>query len=117
MGIFFTDIAVGRDREGPFEPVTAMVDTGASYSMLPAKLLHKLEVEPTVEREFTLANGRKQTLSIGDVRVRIGHEENYSPVIFGPDDRFLLGSVTLGIFGLIADTTHHKLIPAPELPL
>ena len=117
VGIFFTDIAVGRDREGPFEPVSVMVDTGASYLMLPAKLLHKLEVAPTTESEFTLADGRKQTLPIGDVRVRIGLRETYSPVIFGPDDRFLLGAVTLQIFGLIADTTHHKLIPAPELPL
>ena len=117
MGIFYTDIAVGRDREGPFEPVTAMVDTGASYLMLPAKLLRKLEVEPTVESEFTLADGSKQRLPVGDVRVRIGPRETYSPVIFGPDDRFLLGAITLQIFGLIADTTHHKLIPAPELPL
>ena len=117
MGIFFTDIAVGRDREGPFEPVTAMVDTGSSYLMLPAKLLRKLEVEPNREREFTLADGRKQTLPVGNVIVRIGHEEDNSPVIFGPDDRFLLGAITLQIFGLIADTTHHKLIPAPELPL
>ena len=117
MGIFSAEIAVGRDREGPFEPVTALVDTGASYSMLPARLLRKLEVKPNREREFTLADGRKQRLPIGNVRVRIGLEEDYSPVIFGPDERFLLGAVTLQIFGLIADTTHHKLIPAPELTL
>ena len=117
MGIFFTDIAVGRDGDGDFEAVTALVDTGAVYSMLPAKLLRKLEVAPNMEREFTLADGRKQRLPIGNVRVRIGLEENYSPVIFGPDERFLLGAVTLQIFGLIADTTHHKLIPVPELTL
>ena len=117
MGTFLTNIAVGRDREGPFETVEALVDTGAVYSMLPSKLLRKLEVAPNMEREFTLADGRKQRLPIGNVRVRIGLEENYSPVIFGPDERFLLGAVTLQIFGLIADTTHHKLIPAPELTL
>ena len=117
MGTFNADIAVRRDKEGPFETVTALVDTGAVYSMLPAKLLRKLEVAPTREREFTLADGRRQRLSIGDIRVRIGLEENYSPVIFGPDERFLLGAITLQIFGLIADTTHHKLIPAPELTL
>ena len=117
MGTFFTNIAVGRDREGPFETVTALVDTGAVFSMMPSKLLRKLEIVPAREGEFTLADGRKQRLPIGDMRVRIGLEENYSPVIFGPDERFLLGAVTLQIFGLIADTTHHKLIPATELTL
>ena len=28
---------------------------------------------------------------------------------------YLLGAVTLQSLGLIADTTHHRLIPAPEL--
>lgn len=117
LGIFYTDIAVGRDGEGDFEAVTALVDTGAVYSMLPAKLLRKMKIAPTIEREFTLADGRRQKLPVGDVWVRIGSEEHYSPVVFGPDDRFLLGAVTLQIFGLIADTTHHKLIPAPEFTL
>ena len=117
MGTFSADIAVGRDRGGPFETVTALVDTGASYSMLPAKLLRKLEVVPTKEGEFTLADGRRQKLPIGAVRVRIGSDEFESPVIFGPDERFLLGAITIQIFGLIADTTHHKLIPTPELTL
>ncbi len=94
-----------------------MVDTGASFTMLPAGFLSKLGVESDLDVEFTLADGRKQTLPIGDVRVRIGLRETYSPVIFGPDDRFLLGAITLQIFGLIVDTTHHKLIPAPEMPL
>ncbi len=117
MGIFSESIAVARCEEGPFEEVTALVGTRAVYSMLPAKLLRKLEVAPTMEREFTLVDGRKQKLPIGDVWVRIGSEEHPSPVIFGPDERILLGAVTLQIFRLIADTTHHKLIPAPELTL
>ena len=94
-----------------------MVDTGAVYSMLPSNMLHELGVAPTKDGEFTLADGRKQRFPIGDVRFRIGVEEHESPVIFGPEERFLLGAVTLQIFGLIADTTHHKLIPAPELTL
>ena len=45
MGVstFRTNIVVGRDKEVPFEPVTALVDTGAVYSMLPANLLYELE--------------------------------------------------------------------------
>ena len=97
--------------------VTALVDTGAVHSMLPSELLHELGVVPSEDREFTLADGRRQRFPMGDALFRIGLEEHYSPVIFGPDGQFLLGAVTLQVFSLIADTTHHKLIPAPVLTL
>lgn len=117
MGIFKTDILVGGGKNGSFEAVTALVDTGAIYSMFPAQLLRRLGVEPLDEREFTLADGSKRTLELGEVRLRIGSAERPSIAIFGPDDRALLGAVSLEEFGLIADTTHRQLIPAPELPL
>ena len=128
MGTFSTNVTVARDKVGPVKPVTALVDTGATYSMLPSGLLHELGVSPIEENEFTLADGRKQVLPVGEVLFRIGvaepngHRaaevrERTSLVIFGPPERFLLGAVTLQSFGLIADTTHHKLIPAPELTL
>ena len=117
MGTFHTKIAVGSERGGTFEEVTALVDTGASLTMLPASFLRNLGIESHTDAEFTLADGRRERLPIGDVWIRIGPEEWPGPVIFGPDDRFLLGAVTMQIFRLIADTTHHKLIPAPELTL
>ena len=127
MGTFETRVAVGRDKTGPFREVTALVDTGATYSMLPSALLSELGVEPSIEREFTLADGSKRLMGLGEVRFRIDPaevgngnaavDEVTSRVVFGPEDRFLLGAVTLQSFGLIADTTHHKLIPAPELTL
>ena len=127
MGTFETRIAVGRDKSGPFTEVTALVATGATYSMLPSSLLRELGVEPSIEREFTLANGSKQRMGLGEILFRIEPaggengvdevEERTSLVVFGPPERFLLGAVTLQTFGLIADTTHHKLIPAPELTL
>ena len=127
VGTFETKVAVGRDKSGPFTEVTALVDTGATYSMLPSALLRELGVEPGVEREFTMADGRRQRMSLGEVRFRIDPsevgngngavDEVASRVVFGPPERFLIGAVTLQMFGLIADTTHHKLIPAPELTL
>lgn len=127
MGTFETRIAVGRDQAGPFREVTALVDTGATYSILPSSLLREMGVEPSVEREFTLANGIKQRMGLGEVRFRIDPaevgngngvvDEVTSRVVFGPPQRYLIGAVTLQTFGLIADITHHKLIPAPELTL
>ena len=86
--------------------------------MLPSALLRELGVEPSLEREFTLADGRKQRMGLGEIRFRIDPaegdngvddvEERTSLVVFGPSERLLLGAVTLQTFGLIADTTHHK---------
>ncbi len=127
MGAFEAKVAVGRDRTGPFREVTALVDSGVTYSMLPSALLRELGVEPSLEREFTLADGRKQRMGLGEIRFRIDPaegdngvddvEERTSLVVFGPPERLLLGAVTLQTFGLIADTTHHKLVPASELTL
>ena len=127
MGTFEAKVAVGRDRTGPFREVTVLVGTGATYSMLPSALLHELGVEPSIEREFTLADGSKRRMGLAEVCFRIdpedvengygGVDEATSRVVFGPPDRFLLGAGTLQMFGLIADTTHHRLVPAPELTL
>ena len=117
MGVFYENIGVGLKEDGPFKVVTALVDTGAVHSMLPADLLRELGVVPNKDSEFILADGRRQRFSMGDALFRIGLEEHYSPVIFGPNDQFLLGAVTLQVFSLIADTTHHKLIPAPVMTL
>lgn len=117
MGTFQADISVGRDKSGPFKAIKALVDTGATYSMLPTDLLRELNIDPLEESEFTMADGSKKAVPIGEMLFRIGAAERTSPVIFGPPERFLLGAVTLQSLGLIADTSHHKLIPAPELTL
>ena len=57
MGIFKTDIQVGGGKNGSFETVTVLVDTGAIYSMFPERLLRSLGVEPFDEREFTWRTG------------------------------------------------------------
>ena len=54
---------------------------------------------------------------MGEARFYVGDREGTSPVVFGAEDTYLLGATTLQVLGLIADTTNHRLIPAPELTL
>ena len=118
MGLFRTIIEVRNPVGGMFVEIEPIVDTGATYSMLPASLLNeRLGLEPSEQMTFTLADGSRQTYGLGEARFRIEERERTSPVIFGPDDVFLLGAVSLQSFGLIADTTHHRLIPSPEMYL
>ena len=46
MGVFEVTIAVGHPEGGDLAPVSAMVDTGAGHTMLPASFLASLRIQP-----------------------------------------------------------------------
>ena len=117
MGLFRTRIEVGHPIVRNFEEIEAVVDTEAYCSMFPASLFHQMGIASDSEREFTLADGRKQTYPMGEARFRWEGLERTSSVIFGPEGVYILGALTLQSLNLIADTTHHRLIPTPELLL
>ena len=118
MELFRTAIEVGNPTDGVFVEIEPIVDTGATYSMLPSSLLkEQLGLSPLEDMTFTLADGSRQSYGLGEARFKHEGRERTSPVIFGPEDLYLLGAVSLQSLGLIADTTHHQLIPSPELYL
>ena len=115
MGIFRVRIGVGNPAIGEFHWVNALVDTGATHSMMPSAFLEQLlHLSPTEEVVFTLADGREQRYGVGEARFKIQDRERTSPVVFGSEDRYLLGATSLQNFDLIADTTNHRLLPSPE---
>ena len=118
MGTFTQEIEVSGPSGEEYSTIEAKVDTGATYSMLPASFLSRFGVIPEPESmEFTLANGEKQRMQVGNAWFRVNGVVRPSPVVFGPEGRMLFGATTLQAFGLIADTTNHCLVPAPELTL
>ena len=58
MGTFRKEIGVAGLDGGNPAAVTALVDTGATHSMMPASLLRRLGVTPTRQRDFH--DGRRQ---------------------------------------------------------
>ena len=71
MGTFhwpLTVLSADGDRE---ETVQALVDTGATYTSLPASLLGRLSIVPQRRLEFELANGEVIEQEIGFATVRI----------------------------------------------
>lgn len=117
MSPFRIRIEIANLIDRKFQEVEAVVDTGAFCSMFPASLFYQMGITSDTEREFTLADGRKQTYPMGEARFRWEGLERTSSVIFGPEGVYLLGALTLQSLNLIADTTHHRLIPTPELLL
>ena len=113
MSTFPYSIEIG-DFEGlHFEPLEALVDTGATYSTIPSDVLDRLGATPVEERRFILANGQPVNYGVSWVRVRIDGREQPTLVIFAPPgSRPLLGAFTLEGFGLMADPLNHRLVPA-----
>ncbi len=116
MGTFNIMLYAGDPERQRFEPVEALVDTGASYTMLPAPLLRSLGVPVTSRRPFVLASGQQITRDVGQTWVRIDAREVMTIVVFGDDaGPILLGAVTLEELGLGVDPLGRRLIEVPGL--
>ena len=116
MGTFSVNIAVGDPQGQRYTAVEALVDTGSSYSALPASFLQRLGVSPHERRLFELADGRMVERDVGETRVRIDGRTATVPVVFADEGtQALLGAVTLEIFGLGVDPVRRRLVPVPGL--
>ena len=115
MGIFSVTIEVGDPQGRRFEAVDAMADTGAVTTMLPASMLRRLGVVPTMRQDFEYAGGERVTLEMGETRIRVEGRETTSWVIFREEGTEpLLGSYTLTGTLLGVDRGGRRLMPASE---
>ncbi len=89
-----------------------MVDTGSTYTFLPAAMLRDLGIEPTRTSEFELASGETAHYARGEAIVRINGFGQMTPVVFGEDDAEpLIGVVTLEQLELAVDPVGNAVIP------
>lgn len=113
MGVFSATAEIGDPDRQRFESIKLTVDTGSSYTTLPASKLRALGVEPIGKQRFALADGRVVEADIGQTWVRLEGSMRMTVVAFGEEDaESLLGAVTLEEFGLGVDSVAHKLVPA-----
>ncbi|MCS7364924.1 MAG: retroviral-like aspartic protease family protein [archaeon GB-1867-035] len=105
----------------PFNPqnkveVNLIVDTDATYTVIPSKLLRKLNVKPTRKITVRLADNRVSIKPLGEIGIEIqGYKATATPVIFGEENIYLLGSVTMEQLSLTPDPIHKKLKPTEAL--
>ncbi len=94
----------------------ALVDTGATHTLLPANMLAQLGVQPIERVQFHLADERTVEYGIGEVRIRLDGRERTTVVVFGPEGATpLLGAITLELFNLAVDPVGKRLMPVPGL--
>ncbi len=113
MGITHVEVGIahpGRPRRTV--TVTALVDSGASYSVIPAVMLRRLGIRPHSVRTFTLADGTEIRRQVGDALFIVNGQRGSSPVLFGRSgDSVLLGVVSLEALGLWLDPLKRELRP------
>ena len=96
----------------------AWVDTGSSYTWVPADILRELGVSPAGRREFDTAGGQIIQREVAETLIRVEGAVYTTIVVFGdPATPPLIGAVTLETFGLAVDPLHHRLIPVRALAL
>lgn len=118
MGTFRVSIEIGDPAGQRYEFLEALVDTGATYTTVPASLLERLGVIPHVRDTFVLADGRQVDRDIGRTWVRVDGRAELTLVVFsGPGTPALLGAYTLEGLRLAADPVSRRLVPVPGLLL
>ena len=116
LGTFSVPIEIGDDRGERFEQLEALVDTGATTTVIPGGTLRRLGIVPTKQETFEYAGGTRVELGMAEAKARVEGRETTTWVIFGEEDSSaLLGAYTLeGVF-LGLDPYGRKLIPVQGL--
>ena len=116
MGVKFVNVKVSN----PAKPKKAathelLIDSGAVYSLLPAKDLKKLGIKPVRQERCMLGDGKSVTMPVGNALFEFQGKFGAAPVIFGDEGVYLLGVTSLEAMGFMLDPLRRELKPAPML--
>lgn len=111
MGLTFVRATVAGP-EGRKRPLRFLVDSGASYTILPLKVWKALGLQPKRSLTFTLADGTEVRRNVSECLIRYDGLEVHTPVVLGEaGDQPLLGVLTLEILGLVLNPFTRTLQP------
>ena len=116
MGTFSCPIEIISADGTRSKTVDALVDTGCTYTGLPATLLHELGIIPQWTIQSELADGSVVDDPIGEARVRVEGIEAPTLVIFTDENTLAqLGAYTLEGALLLVDPVRQRLVPTHAL--
>jgi predicted aspartyl protease len=114
MGITTLDFDIANlAKPARTRRIRFIVDSGSTYSVVPAPVLRSLGIRPITRQTLELADGRTVTRSKGAALLRFRDYVGVTEVIFGKKgDATLLGVLTLETLGLALDPIKRTLRPA-----
>src|SRR5437667_4264366 len=95
MGHFNVSVQVSHRAGGRFEPLEALVDTGATYTWIPRDVLEGLGIVPEDQWPFVLADGREVLYPVAWINIRMRDRVQPTIVVFGEPGSGLLETVRL----------------------
>ena len=111
MGLTYVDGRV-TGPAGASAEVRFLVDSGATYSLLPHPVWTALGLAAKRTLAFTLADGTQVSRAVSECHLSVPEGDGHTPVILGePGDEALLGAVTLEILGLVLHPFKRTLEP------
>jgi clan AA aspartic protease len=115
MGHSWVEVEISDLENKRSSKVNALVDTGATLTVLPKRFADKLGIKPVFEEKIATAAGEIKVLR-GESRVKIKNRETVTPVwISDIVDKVLIGVVTLESLGLEVDPVSETLKERPLL--
>ena len=78
---------------------------------LPTSLLERLHIEPYERQRVSVADDRDLVWEVGKGRIVYQGREWVCPIVFGPEEQYLLGATTLELFNLAVDPNRKELVP------
>ena len=111
MGITYIE-GVVTGPSGKQATVHFLVDSGATYTLLPHRDWQAIGLSPKRSMTFTLADGTSVERKVSECHIVLPQGESHTPVVLGePGDEPLLGMVTLEILGLVLNPFTRTLQP------
>ena len=89
-----------------------LVDSGATYTLLPKPDWEEIGLQPKRTEAFALADGTIIERQVSEGYITLPQGEAHTPIILGePGDEPLLGVITLEILGLVLNPFNRTLQP------
>jgi predicted aspartyl protease len=111
VGITYVDGTL-TGPTGKTANVRFLVDSGATYSLVPYDVWTALGLTAKRTLDFPLADGTQVRRAVGKCHLTLPQGGGHTPVILGePGDEALLGAVTLEILGLVLHPFKRTLEP------
>ena len=110
MGLFRVSARL-TGPTGRTETVEVLVDTGATFLVVPRALAERLELRPTRTCPIQVAGGRDEVWPLAEVRLTLDGHEVTTPCLIAPEGPALLGAVALESLLLAADPVARRLVP------